>query len=222
MTAVQRLRGAIARRSTAAAAFLVVAAVLVVTAVAMFPRQASSPQGLVTKESTSCPCTFSYPASWFFEAGAPDQSKASLGLHNYDGTSAAHLPIPTRFADIGINWLCDPGGVLYRATVRARYSPFPARRLVVAGYPAVSYAHWTAAVADGGVYEQQVYLYVPEYARDYNISLLTGNPPGRDIAAMQQVFHNVIASLHITSASYYENATTCVPTQPSSSPAKLS
>jgi len=155
--------------------------------------------GDVLKWSPSCPCTFSYPASWYYEASDGDTSKSQLAVHSYNSSSAAHAPIPTRFADVGIDWHSDPTGQLYLAATTRHFSPLPEQvaRLTVSGYPAMSYAHWTAPPSEGGVYEEHVYLWAPEYQQDYDISLMAANPPGRDVARERAVFDRIVRSLVI-------------------------
>jgi hypothetical protein len=152
--------------------------------------------------SPACQCRFSYPAAWYFRTAIGDTSQPQLALHSYDDANTDHRPVPTRFADIGIDWHPDPHGHLYQALTAPHALSLPGlaeRRvpLVVAGFPAVSYASWTAPPSEGGIYEQHVYLWVPAYDRDYDLSLMAGNPPGRDVAGERAVFARVLRSLVI-------------------------
>jgi len=152
--------------------------------------------------SAACPCRFRYPAAWFFRAAIGDTSQPPLALHSYDDANAAHLPAPTRLADIGIDWHPDPDGRLYHALIAAPpvvslSPPEQVAHLVVSGFPALSYAHWTGLPSEGGLYEQHVYLWAPAYGRDYDLSLMAANPPGRDVARERAVFARVLRSLVI-------------------------
>ncbi len=177
--------------------FAVVAVLL--SGCAPLPWQTRTAARDVLKRSPHCPCSFSYPASWYFEAANGDTSKPQLAVHSYNDSSAAHVPIPTRFADIDIDWHPDPIGQLYLAATTRHLSAQPEQveRLTVSHYPATSYAYWTAPPAGGGVYEQHIYLWVPEYQQDYDLSLLAANPPGRDVARERAVFAAIVRSLVI-------------------------
>ena len=158
--------------------------------------------GDVLAVSSPCQCRFRYPAAWFLRTAIGDTSQPQLALHSYNDAALDHLPVPTRSADIGLDWRPDPDGLLYRAISAPHavsLSGLAERRtsLVVSGLPAVSYAHWTGAPSAGGVYEQHVYLWAPASQRDYDLSLLAGNPPGRDVARARAVFARVLRSLII-------------------------
>src|SRR5947199_99430 len=105
-----------------------------------------------------------------FQAGQPPPCPP-LGLTSYHASSADHAPIPTTFATIGVDWQSDPLGQLYLAATTRHFSPWPGHRLTVAGWPATSYAHWTAPPAQGGIYVEHVYFFVPWYQRDYDLWL---------------------------------------------------
>ncbi len=166
---------------------------------APLPWQTRVATGNVLKISPNCPCRFSYPVSWYFSAADGDASKPQLAVHSYNDSSAAHAPIPTRFADVGIDAHPDPTGQLYLAATTRHFSPIPeqVRRLVVSDRPAVSYAHWTAPPSEGGIYEEHIYLWAPELQQDYDISLLAANPPGQDISRERAVFDGIVRSLVI-------------------------
>ncbi len=187
-----------AYRHTAFFTLFVIVAILL-SGCAPLPWQTRTATGDTLKRSPHCPCSFSYPTSWYFEAANGDTSKPQLAVHSYNDSSAAHIPIPTRFADIGIDWHPDPTGQLYLAATTRHLAAQPEQveRLTVSGYPATSYAYWTAPPADGGVYEQHIYLWVPEYQLDYDLSLLAANPPGRDVARERAVFDAIVRSLVI-------------------------
>jgi len=163
------------------------------------PWRTRAATGDALVKSPGCPCRFSYPASWYFSAANGDSSMPQLAVHSYNDSSAAHAPIPTRFADVGIDWHPDPTGQLYLAATTRHFSPLPEQveRLVVAGRPAMSYAHWTAPPSEGGVYEQHVYVWAPEEQLDYDISLMATNPPGRDVARERAIFDRIVGSLVI-------------------------
>lgn len=146
----------------------------------------------------SCPCQFKVPPAWWYDDARQDLAKPRLGFHSYDAVSADHASIPTTLADMGVDWSCDPGGTLYQATVKSPFSSLPPRLLTVAGQPAVSFAHWTAPPTQGGLYEQQVYVYIPQFERDYHFTLLAANPPGQDVSAFQQVFNALLSSFQLT------------------------
>jgi len=146
----------------------------------------------------SCPCQFEVPPTWWYDDARQDLAKPRLGFHSYDAVSADHASIPTTLADMGVDWSCDPGGALYQATVKSPFSPLPPRPLTVAGQPAVSFAHWTAPPTQGGLYEQQVYVYIPQFERDYHFTLLAANPPGQDVGAFQHVFNTLLTSFQLT------------------------
>lgn len=179
-------------------------AVLVVGALAHghAPDTARPATGDARVVSAACPCRFRYPAAWFFRAAIEDTSQPPLALHSYDDANAAHLPAPTRLADIGIDWHPDPDGRLYHALTAAPpvvslSPPEQVAHLVVSGFLALSYAHWTGLPSEGGLYEQHVYLWAPAYGRDYDLSLMAANPPGRDVARERAVFAHVLHSLVI-------------------------
>jgi len=165
-------------------------------------QTARPPTGDRRAVSPACQCRFSYPAAWYFRTAIGDTSQPQLALHSYDDANTDHRPVPTRFADIGLDWHPDPGGHLYQALTAPHALSLPRLAehrapLVVAGFPAVSYAHWTAPPSEGGIYEQHVYLWAPAYDRDYDLSLMAGNPPGRDVARARAVFTRVLRSLVI-------------------------
>ena len=161
------------------------------------PWAAGRPRGEAVLHSPSCHCRFTYPAAWYFQPSNGDPSRPLLGITSYDASSADHAPIPTTFANIGIDWQSDPLGQLYLAATTRHFSPWPGHRLTVAGRPATSYTHWPAPPAQGGVYVQHVYLFVPWYQRDYDLWFQAANPPGRDIAPLHRVFDRVLRSLKI-------------------------
>lgn len=184
-------------RGTLIALFALI--VILLSGCAPLPWEARAAAGDVLKVSQGCPCRFSYPASWYYSASDGDTSKSRLAVHNYNDSSAAHAPIPTRFADVGIDWHPDPTGQLYLAATTRHFAPIPeqATRLVVSNRDAMSYAHWTAPPSEGGVYEEHIYLWAPELQLDYDISLMAANPPSRDIAAERATFYKIVRSLVI-------------------------
>jgi len=124
-------------------------------------QTARPPTGDRRAVSPACQCRFSYPAAWYFRTAIGDTSQPQLALHSYDDANTDHRPVPTRFADIGLDWHPDPGGHLYQALTAPHALSLPGlseRRapLVVAGFPAVSYAYWTAPPSAGGIYEQHM------------------------------------------------------------------
>ena len=166
---------------------------------APLPWQTRAATGDVLKISPGCPCRFSYPASWYYSDAGGDTSKPQLAVHSYNDSSAAHAPIPTRFADVGIDWRPDSTGQLYLAATSRHFAPLPEQveRLVVSGFQAMSYAHWTAPPSEGGVYEEHIYFWAPQYQQDYDLSLLAANPPGRDVARERAIFRRIVGSLVI-------------------------
>jgi hypothetical protein len=161
------------------------------------PWAAGRVRGDVVLHSPSCHCRFAYPATWHFAPANGDTSQPEFGLYSYDATSAAHAPIPRTFANIGIDWQSDPLGQLYVAATTRRFSPWPGQRLTVSGWPATSYAHWTAPPSQGGVYLEHVYFFVPWYQRDYDLWFQAANPPGRDVSRLHRVFVQVLRSMTI-------------------------
>ena len=176
---------------------------LLVGGCAPLPGQTTRPPtGDRRAVSPACPCRFSYPAAWSFRTAIGDTSQPQLALHSYDDANPDHLPVPTRFADIGLDWHPDPDGLLYQALTAPHALSLPGlsehrAHLVVSGFPALSYAHWTGLPSEGGLYEQHVYLWAPAYGRDYDLSLMAANPPGRDVARERAVFARVLRSLVI-------------------------
>lgn len=174
--------------------------VVLLSGCASLPWRTPVATGSVLLQSPGCACRFVYPASWFYEAANGDASKSNLAVHSYNDSSAAHVPIPTHFADIGIDWLPDPTGQLYLAATTRHFSPMPgeqAKHLVVSNRPAMSFSYWTARPSGGGIFEEHVYVWVPEYQRDYDISLLAANPPSDDVAHDRAVFAKLVHSLVI-------------------------
>lgn len=160
---------------------------------AVLPSSVARARGDQVLRSPGCQCRMSYPASWGATAANGDSSEPALGLHSYDASSSDHAPIPARFADVGINWLNDATGQLYLAATTGRFAT-GAHHLTVSGWPATSFAHWTASPRAGGVFEQHVYLFVPWYQRDYDISFRAANPPSGDIAPLQRIFARMLHS----------------------------
>lgn len=190
----------ILRRQRARHGHILIGALLLSLALsgcAALPWAAARPHGVQLLRSPGCHCRLRYPGAWFATAANGDSSEPALGLHSYDASSADHVPIPTRYADIGIDWQDDPTGQLYLAATTRRFSPLPAQHLTVAGWPATAFAHWTAPPARGGVYALHVYIFVPWYQRNYDLSFTAANPPGHDITALRQVFLRVLRSLVI-------------------------
>ena len=161
------------------------------------PEAARRPRGDVVLRSPSCHCRFPYPAAWYFQPANGDPSRPLLGITSYDASSADHVPIPTTFANIGVDWQSDPLGQLYLAATTRHFSPWPGHRLTVSGWPATSYAHWTAPPAQGGVYVEHVYFFVPWYQRDYDLWFQAANPPSHDIAPLHRVFAHLLRTLTI-------------------------
>jgi len=128
-----------------------------------------------------------------------DTSQPQVAIHSYPDATSDHAPISTRLADISISWRPDPDGQLYRGVTTGHFAlgPEDITHLVVAGYRAVSYAHWTDAPSNGGLYEQHVYLWAPPYQEDLDIALMAANPPGRDVARERAVFAQVLRSFVI-------------------------
>ncbi len=160
------------------------------------PWAAPSP-ALTVLRSPTCHCRFTYPGSWHFAPSNGDYSRPTLGLASYDTDSADHAPVPATYAVIGIDWQSDPIGQLYLVATTHRFTPWPAHALTVAGWPATSYAHWTAPPAQGGVYVEHVYFFMPWYQRDYDIWFQAANPPDSDVSALHRVFTQVLRSLVI-------------------------
>jgi hypothetical protein len=147
--------------------------------------------------SPQCHCRFSYPAVWHFAPSNGDPSQPTLGLANYDTSSADHVPVPRAFALIGIDWLSDPVGQLYLATTTRHVAGASPHHLLVSGRLATAYGYWTASPAHDGVYVEHVYLFVPWYQRDYDISFEAANPPTANVTALHHVFEQVLRSLTI-------------------------
>ncbi len=156
----------------------------------------SASPGLASLCSPTCPCRLSYPASWSFQDARGDASKPAFGLYSYDDVSADHATIPARYASIGVDWQPDPAGQLYLATTTRNFGGVSGRPLTVSGYPAMSYAYWTDRPADGGVYQQHVYVYVPANQRDYDLSF-TASPPSANVVSAQRIFARTLRSLVI-------------------------
>lgn len=163
----------------------------VLTACAAPWMAASRPRGTVVLRSPSCHCRFTYPAAWYFTPGNGDSSLPILGLTNYDASSADHVPIPATFADIGISWQSDPIGQLYLAATTRHFAPGQGHHLKVSGWPATSYGHWTAPRAQGGIYVEHIYVFVPWYQRDYDVWFDAAIP------RLHRVFDGVVSSLTI-------------------------
>lgn len=192
---IARLRPAQRRRIVSLALAALLCAAL--SGCAALPWAAARPRGERLLKSPGCHCRVTYPAAWFASAANGDSSEPALGLHSYDESSADHAPIPARYADIGIDWQDDPMGQLYLATTTSHISPLAAQHLTVSGWPATAYAQWTAPPAQGGIYQQHIYLFVPWYQRDYDISFSAANPPGNDITGLRNIFMQVVHSLVI-------------------------
>ncbi len=196
---------------------VVVAFVLVGTGVKLSSRP--HPPASQTGPFPSCPCTFTYPSSWWYDAANNDLAKPNYEVYSYDPVSADHAPIPDAFTTISVDWLCDPGGELYKLTASNTLTRMTPQTTTVSGFPAVAFSHWTAPLSDGGVYEQHVYFYVAAYQRDYNLTLLTANPPTRNVQRGLASFAAFLHSFHImTTGSTSLGATACVRSQPTSSP----
>lgn len=153
--------------------------------------------GNLVLRSPDCHCRFTYPASWRFAAANGDPSTPTLSVASYDTSSADHVPVPHTFAIIGIDWRDDPLGQLYLATTTRRLSGGNERHVVVSGRSATLYSSWTAPHAQGGVYVEHIYLFVPWYQRDYDLSFQAANPPSNDVRALHSVFAAVVHSLAI-------------------------
>jgi len=167
----------------------------------------------------SCPCTFTYPSSWWYEAANNDLAKPNYAVYSYDPVSADHAPIPDAFTTISVDWLCDPGGALYKLTASNTLTAMTPETTTVSGLPAVAFSHLTAALSDGGVYERHVYFYAAAYQRDYNLTLLTANPPTHDVRSGLASFAAFLRSFHImTTGTTSLGATTCVTSPPTSRP----
>lgn len=186
------------RAASLASAVVLAGAAITLAGCEPLPWATSTPHGNVTMESIGCLCRYVYPASWFTTSDPYDPSKPQLGLHNYNTSSAAHIPVPARFADIGVAWHDDPGGALYRAATTGALAPADGRRVTVASLPAVSYARWTAPGAAGSLYEQHIYLYAPQNGRDYDLSLLTSVAPSRGTGGIHRVFAQLVQSFAIS------------------------
>lgn len=196
---------------------VVIALVLVGTGVKLSARP--HPPASQIGPFPSCPCAFTYPSSWWYQAANNDLAKSNYEVYSYDPVSADHAPIPDAFTTISIDWLCDPDGALYKLTAANTLTTMKLLPLTVSGYPAVAFSHWTAPVADGGVYEQHVYFYVAAYQRDYNLTLLTANPPTSNVRSGSASFAAFLKSFHITTTgSTSPGATTCVTSPPTSKP----
>lgn len=161
------------------------------------PWSAPPVHGNLVLRSPECHCRFTYPASWRFAAANGDPSTPTLSLASYDTSSADHVPVPRTFAIIGIDWRDDPLGQLYLATTTRHLSGGKGRSVVVSGRSATLYSSWTAPPAQGGVYVEHIYLFVPWYQRDYDLSFQAANPPSNDVRALHSVFASVVHSLTI-------------------------
>lgn len=181
------------RRGLSFLALLLLPSLLTACAIPVAPSR----HGALVLRSPSCHCRFTYPASWYFQASNGDTSRPILGLSSYDASSADHAPIPATFADVGINWQSDPTGQLYLAAATRNFSHDQARRLTVSSWPATAVAHWTAPRAQGGVYQEHVYVFVPWYQRDYDIWFDAGSPRLADISRLHRTFQQVVRSLTI-------------------------
>ncbi len=153
--------------------------------------------GQIVLRSPECHCRFTYPAAWYFAPANGDASVPTLSLANYDTSSADHVPVPRTFALIGVAWLNDPLGQLYLAAATRHLSSGQERHLVISGRAATSFGAWTAPPAQGGVYVEHVYLFVPWYQRDYDFSFQAANPPTNDVSALRRVFVQVLRSMVI-------------------------
>lgn len=176
---------------------LLLASLSLVEAGCHVPWAAGAPQGEAVLRSPACHCRFAYPASWYLSASNGDPGKPILGLSNYDDSGESTAPVPRTFTNIGIDWQSDPIGQLYLVATTHRFSPWPGHRLTVSGWPATSYAHWTAPPSRGGIYVEHVYVFIPWYQRDYDIWLQAANPPGGGVSSAHRVFDRVLRSLTI-------------------------
>jgi len=161
------------------------------------PWNTIRPAGEAIVRSPACHCRFSYPAAWYTSSANGDSSLPILGLNSYDTSSGSHAAVPSRYADIGIDWQSDPTGQLYLTATTSHFSTLPGRRLTVSGWPATAYATWTAPPAQGGIYMEHVYVFVPWYQRDYDLWLQAANPPGNDVSAPRRVFTRLLRTLVI-------------------------
>lgn len=176
---------------------LLLAALALLLGGCALPWDTARPGGEAILRSPACHCRFTYPAAWYTSSANGDASLPILGVNSYDTSSGSHAAVPSSYAGIGIDWQSDPVGQLYLTATTHHFSSLPRRRLTVSGWPASAYAAWTAPPAQGGVYMEHVYVFVPWYQRDYDLWFQAANPPSNDVSALRRVFARVLRTLTI-------------------------